>query len=361
MRETDEIGFKTVWQERFHDSKEWMDEVFPRINREEQAQMLRFEDSVASIMLLRRFDYLHFDSEMKCGYIYGAATRKKLSGKGLMARLMTQALHESRKRGDALCFLKPAQRWLYGYYSCFGFATTVYIDEQRYVPAHKFHFDKYEFEIEHRVYDIAEFTVAYDRLSASRKSHLIHDEHDFKTILVDNAIEDGLKTVVRRRETHEICAVAIAVVKNGRIIVRDLTAEDENSAQAALSGISAQAQGLRMTVEAEPLRVGVKYEARGMARIINVEKFFESIAAEMPASKIIRVTDGLLDENGGLYEVGRGKVNKYKDVALQKGKTAKIDLDVDVPTLTSILFSSKEMGEVFGLPTCRPYISLVLD
>ena len=56
-----------------------------------------------------------------------------------------------------------------------------------------------------------------------------------------------------------------------------------------------------------------------------------------------------------IYVIDRG------EVIINDGFGGKIDIDVTQEVLLSILSSDKPIGEIFNLPTARPYISMMMD
>lgn len=358
-------GIKRIWQDRFNDSRQWMDMVFARIYNDKNALALEIDGEIVSCLILRQLDYIHLEIPIKVAYIYGAATHRKSQRHGNMTQLMKSALRQSFERGDAVCFLHPAKRSLYGFYSRFGFATTVYIDEQRYTSLHKFHADDARFDIDTAIYDIDRATEAYNRLAAMRPSSLLHDPADFKTILIDNSIDNGYKAVVTDRNTGRISAIAFAHENDGgeSLTVTDITAEDNDSATAALKSLRHQGGEKMMVIDAYPCRSDSRFEARGMARIINAELFLNSIAPLRPETEMtIRVSDPLINENNGVFLIRHGLARRLDNAEYAKPQHdfPRPDLDVSIDVLTSILFSSEKIGDIFNLPTARPYLSLLL-
>ena len=97
-------------------------------------------------------------------------------------------------------------------------------------------------------------------------------------------------------------------------------------------------------------------ESRGMARLINVGRMLKSFASAYPSLKTnMRVTDPILHENSHIYFIDNGSCT------VNDGYMGRLDLDVTIDVLTSIIFSSEKVGNIFGLPTRRPYMSLMLD
>lgn len=351
---------KKIWGERFGDSREWMDMVFSRIYSDDVALTLDVDGDTVSSLLLRRLQYRHLGAVMPVSYIYGAATLRKRQGQGFMSRLMNEAVMTSHSRGDVISFLRPAQKWLFDFYAQFGYTPAVLVDEQRYTAAHIFETFPDRYNVETTVYDIEQFAKEYDRLSLLRPSTMLHDVVDFKTILIDNSIDGGVKAVVTDKESGAMVAVAFATVKDGETLnVSDLLATDDETAMQALWGIRQQIPDMMIVVDAWPERKDIDYTPKAMVRIINVEKFFELIADRFSRTpQQITVHDRIIDENNATFIVSKGRVSRVEQANEGNGAD---QLDVDIEVLTSIMFSSLAMGDIFGLPSTRPYISLLLD
>lgn len=359
MHNKDKKGaVRRVWQERFSDSAEWMEMVFSRIYSDRDALTVEVDGKTVSSLLLRRVMYSHFGVKFNAGYIYGAATLRRHQNRGYMSRLMQRAVMESFERGDVILMLKPARRYLYDYYARFGFSTVLYIDEQRYTPAHRFEYDEGHFTVESTAYDLERLSERYNGMSLQYESTVLHDVSDIKTILIDNSVDGGIKSIVTDISTGDIVAVAIAVCSDDNtIVVRDIVYNSDEAKSAALAGLKRGRPDVKTVIEARPQRDGSPIEARGMARIVNVRQMLDIVAAQ-PSTRpqTIRVTDPYIEDNCGRFRLDNGKC-----VKLTSEQQTHIDLDVSVDVLTSILFSTAEIGGVFGLATTRPWLSLMLD
>lgn len=357
-------GIKRIWQERFNDSGQWMDMVFSRIYRPDDAFALESDGETVSSLLLRPLDYIHFSHPLQCSYIYGAATLKRRQGQGHMTRLLDLTLRAAMERGDAVMFLRPSRKWLYGFYARFGFTPVVLADRQRFTSAHRFISRPDNYSVETTVYDIDRLADDYTRLSACRQSTLIHSAADFKTILIDNSIDNGVKAIVNDHDGNTSAIAFATLSQAGHVHVSDLTASSEEAAEEALAAIKAQIPDRMMIVDAYPERKGIDLTPKGMARIIDARRMLSVIAeANTSLRYVIRLSDPIIKENNAIFAISSGKVTRIS----ADGKDARhdlqprIDLDVSIDTLTSILFSSAATGSIFNLPTARPYLSLLLD
>lgn len=346
---------KNIWRDRFGDSRQWMSEVFSRVYSDSDAITEELDDKVVSSLLLRPFTMTYRDKEMPVGYIYGAATSLNEQSKGFMSRLMVKSLNEAYRRGQTAVFLHPSRRRLYGFYARFGFTTVLFIDEMRYTAAHRFLFDASKYIIEDSQCDMAEIAAAYRRLVSRRGACMLHDVDDFKTIFIDNDLDRGVSAIVRDAESGEIVAIGLAKSNGTSIVVKELIGIDNDSENAVLAAFANRMPGMMTVVEAYPQRPNVKISARGMGRIVNLESFLGLLAGIRPdLHYVFKVTDPIISENNGLFRINRGKVSRVNSAE-------KIDLEVSIDILTAILFSSERIGDIFDLPTARPFVSMILD
>lgn len=349
---------RSIWQERFGDIRQWMEEVFTRIYNNDDARVITDgEGTIVSELLLRPYKMRYGDQIHNISYIYGAATRRAHQGKGYMSTLINQSLATAYQRGDSFVLLRPATRSLYNYYDRFGFATAVYIDEQRYTAAHQFKTDFEKFISEETIYDFDEVSAAYSRLSESRESNILHDAKDFKSIAIDLSLDDGYKAIIRQADTGDIVGLGFAAISDGSAVVRELVAEDDDAAEAVLYTLKSRIGNLPLTLIAPPGRREVNIHARGMARIANVDRFLTLVGASHPeVHQSIRVQDPLIEDNNRIFVMSKGEVSVYpQDTGI------KVDLDVNINVLTQIFSSAPQVGQIFNLPTHRLFMSLMLD
>ena len=359
MDKIDEI--RRLWRDRFNDSRNWMTNVFPRVYRDDEALVIPDDNGagIISMLLLRRYDMLYRGMKVPSGYIYGAATARGMQGKGHMSRLIADALREAYRRGDYFVALQPARRRLYGFYDRFGFATAFYIREERYTSMHRFLHDESQYIIEHSGHDPAELASAYRRLTADREATFLHSEADFKTILIDSELDSGSLVTARSVNSGNIVAMALATAAPDSINVRELAATDDDSAAAVLDALSKQYPERMTVVEAYPgVSSPVRIFSRGMARIVNVKAVLEMAAAMLPdMTQNIRVRDDIIPENNAIFQIDKGKVT----VAAHYDTEIRINLDVDIAVLSAIAFSAARTGDIFSLPTARPFMSMMLS
>lgn len=352
-----------IWQECFPgDSLQWRRMFFDSAYVDEEALTMTDPETgatVSSLLLLSYF--MTFQGRVPgVAYIYGAGTLRRYRVRGFMSRLMKLALREAADRGDTFAVLIPASESLRLYYRRFGFSTVFFYLPQRYSSAHRF-----------RVvgtYDVADARSPqafdfFERMMAQRPCCIQHTRAQFLTVMEDARLSGHCFVAVARADGDGTPAAMVWARTDeltDDLIVCELLSDDRDAACAALTELQRRMPGRPMTLLTQPgnYGTGLNLMPGGMARVVNVESALEAVAANNPDTSVaVRVTDSLLPENSGVYVLNNGTL-KVTD-SLSHGRTP--DLDLDPTTLTSMLFSSRAIASITGLPSERPRMSLMLD
>lgn len=343
-----------IYREVFRDPLEYVEMYFSRVYREEEAMTLEVDGLCVSSLFLQRRVMDFYGEPVQLGYIAAAATRKQYRDRGYMHELLVDSLCKSYSRGDMFLSLIPANRELYFYYDRLDFATVFYIEEQHYTALHQFHYTGDYTDVEDM--ESEEVYEAFNRMMSLRKNSVMHSYNDYLNILADNRVDRGRAIAVRNVE-GEIAAIGFGVMRDDNLVVRELLFDSYDSRNALLDRLQGLFPHVAITVIAVPEDNGTRsIESRGMGRIINAKGMFDSLARSFPQLKMtIKLTDPLLQVNSHIYFIDRGMCT------VNDGFRGKIDLDVDIKTMTSIIFSDGKIGSIFNLETHRPFISLMLD
>lgn len=338
-----------LFDEAFPQDRRWNSWFFDNVYSDDQAVTLVEDGNTVSSLLMQSYQFAFHGSDLQMAYFCGICTAADKRGKGNLSRLMHQALTEAYDREYALAALIPANERLFFVYDRLGFSTTVYVDVERYTSAYRFCEDGYravtcDYEI-------------FRRLEDRRSCAVLHDKLQFKHICEDITADGGGVFAVRS-ENDESMAVAFAVPVSwcDRVEVRDLLATDDKAAEAVLAQVRNRFPNRGLNVFSLPENRRTALSARGMMRIINAEKVLSAIGNDkMAAEQVIRVHDNILPQNNGVYIIGNNGCRRV-DETLRR-----LTLDVDIATLTGIIFSSEKIGSVFGLRTSRAAMPLMLD
>lgn len=348
---------KNMWGEAFKLDSRWLDMYFDRVYRDNDLLTLTAgddDDVIASSLLLQRYVLYFHSVPLPMAYIAGANTRREYRARGYMKELVKLALEMAYDRGDALVSLIPANKRLFFYYDKLGFSTVFYIDEQRYTSIHRFDYGESYTAIDpvnsHEVY------AAFDRMMKERDNVVLHTYDDFQAIMEDVHLDGGQTIALRNNNNGALEVIALVAPDDDRLIVKEILWVTEDARNAALEYARKLYPGKPITVLAPPSNRDIPVHSRGMARLVNARKLLSAYAMRYPKlSQSIRLYDPIIPENSHIYIMDRG------EVVVNDGFGGHIDLDVSPETLLSILCSDSPIGEIFNLPTSRPYMSLMFD
>ena len=121
----DIVALKTLWQEAFGDSLEWLDSFFANCFSEHRFHAI-WEDKKA-VSALYWFD-CHLENH-RLAYIYAVATAKNCRGRGLATRLMAETHQFLREKGYSGAILIPGEKKLFDFYEKIGYRTATAIAE----------------------------------------------------------------------------------------------------------------------------------------------------------------------------------------------------------------------------------------
>lgn len=358
MTQKDEL--KRLWSDSFGDSPEYVDMFFSRVYRDSDLIAAEQNGHTLSYLLLQPYSFMFHGAILPTGYICGANTRRNQRGKGLMSKLMTDALRSCASRGYMMAELIPAYDWLYPYYNRFGFSTVFYIDAQRFTSAHQFGPWEDGFKPVENIFDLA-VSEAFIRMEKMRPCTILHSSRDFLNTLDDIALSPGGKYVAVSRDSGEVVAMAWAESNpddpTAPVTVKELLSTDIPAGRAALRELRYHWPDKSFKLLA-PAGIHPHFiTPRGMCRLTDVGVALSAVAAAQPSFKsTIRVSDPLIPQNNATYRIADGEI----DISAY-ATNSRLDFDVDVSTLADIMFSSPAMGNIIGFPSVRPHISLMLD
>lgn len=341
----------SLWRESFDDSDQFLDMFFSRVYRDDDAIMLEKGGRVVSTMLLQRYSMDFHGVTLPVSYICGAATAPDMRAHGFMGQLLAEGLNESYRRGDFLSALIPASAWLYKYYEKSGFSPVFYTCAEHFTSAHPF-----KHTGDYRPYTELDSKAAYaffDRMMAARPCCIRHTREQFANIIMDNSV-DGGSVLAIAGPGGAIVGMAFAVPGLDEVKVKEVLAVDDDARNGVLSLVRETFGEMQMTVW-EYYSPGLELTVRGMARIVNVMTALSAIAAANPRLKLaIRVRDCVIRENCHTFVIAGGS-------CVIDDRPRRLDYDIDIEVLTSIVFGNEETEKILEFPAIRPYMSLMLD
>lgn len=116
----------SLWHKVFGDDEEYIKLFFSKAYFDSEAFAVTDGDEVVSCLYLLK-SVIRCEGKLYKGrYLYAAATLDEYRGKGLMSRLIGEAIEYAENEKLDFIALVPATDSLYGYYERFGFAEAMY-------------------------------------------------------------------------------------------------------------------------------------------------------------------------------------------------------------------------------------------
>lgn len=139
-------------------------------------------------------------------------------------------------------------------------------------------------------------------------------------------------------------------------VVKDVLSIDEDARSAVLEEVHKEFADMPVTVYGYYKSADGELRQRGMARIVNASQCLSIIAQAYPKMKLaLRLTDPVITENNGIFLLSEGECRKVDN------HEGKLDYDIDIEVLTSIVFGNDVTRHILDFPAVRPFISLMLD
>lgn len=343
---------REIFELCFNEPRRWTNWFFSSIARDSDVVALDIDGRTLSAALMQRYLFAYCGATLPSAYISCVGTRPESRGHGHATALLGNCLRRAHAEGLALAELIPAEPHLFDYYRhAAGFATAFYVEERHYTALHPFEACG---EVIEPDYDILH------RLEQRHGCGVLHSPDDFKYILTDLSLDCGAFMTAARCGDHVALAVAVddGRAPSGGIGVRALLADSAEAAETVMAEVRRRVGERPLSVwnvPSEAMR-SLDLKPRGMVRIVNAEKVLSALAqGNKELNYTVRLRDALLPENFGCYRLHGGSCERIAS------HSRHLDLDVDITTLATILFSAPATGSIFNLPTRRPFISMMLD
>lgn len=345
--------FRRIFRSSFPDPEPWQRWFFSSVVREDDIYLATDASGrAASALLMQPYSFRYRGRILDSAYISCVATLPEARSTGLSSGLMRRAIADARTNGTALLSLIPAEDHLYAFYSRFGFESDYFADEMRYTALHNFD-----------THDAAIIPADYATLSALEEAYgegIVHSATDYARVCEDLALDpasERLAVELPNGDRAILFATYSPTRLDSEVKVKALLSDSDAAAEAALAQLRIRTGERPFLVNRPPLS-NVKFymRHRGMMRIVSPEPVLQALAASEPSLRsVIRLYDEIIAENNADFEISGGTVRRLDS------RAAKCDLEVHIDTLTGIIFGSRKIGSIFGLPATRPYMALMLD
>ena len=212
-----------LWQEVFHDSDEFTNLFFSRVYKPENTLIIRKENRIIASLQMIPYEIKIDGNILPSAYVCGVCTHPSERGKGLMNRLMTEAMELMRQKNYVLSTLIPAEPWLFDFYKKFGYThpvnqkTATYTSGIQSVNTHGTFISSNDTIVRQTnvtCYTFAECTPDtcfsfFDRKQRERRCTILHNPDDFETIIRDLLYDNGNAWIALKAN----CPVGIAFTK----------------------------------------------------------------------------------------------------------------------------------------------------
>lgn len=121
--QSDFEDISNVWQLSFGDSKEYVKFFWNGLVDTKNVIVYRESNRVVAMYFFLECNTIINGKKFKTYYLYAAATHPDFRKKGIMGKLINKGINIAKERGIEYIVLVPAEKYLYDYYSKFGFKT----------------------------------------------------------------------------------------------------------------------------------------------------------------------------------------------------------------------------------------------
>ncbi|MDR0700525.1 MAG: GNAT family N-acetyltransferase [Tannerella sp.] len=213
-----------LWQETFRDSDAFVDLFFHRVFKPENTLVVKRNNRIISALQMIPCEVKVADSILSSAYVCGVCTLPTERGKGIMHRLMADAMNVMRRKGYILSVLIPAESWLFDFYRKFGYIYPVSYTTEFYSPKDS----SMSAEVSGYTFTLctAENGFPYfDRKQRERRCAVLHNVYDFETILRDLICDHG-STWIALKE-NKPAGIAFAKLESGSMIrIKEMLYDD---------------------------------------------------------------------------------------------------------------------------------------
>ena len=302
--ETDEehrIRFETrhLWERSFADPRAFIDLYFREKYRKERNEVIQRNGHVVSALQKLPYPITYGGHMLPASYISGACTDENLRRRGLMGELLNQTHRAMQAEGAMISFLIPATAELSVYYAKHG-----------YTPCFRFAWKTMSAQPqteEIEVVQSSEPPLEYIRTRMQERTMCVqHPLADLHAVVDDMHLTGD--TMWEARRGTLVVAVAICRTETDGVLLRECVYDDNAAREALIAGIAAHYRRNEIDIIDTTATEG---EHMGMARIIDAEGMLSAYATLHPEKHcLLNVTDPLLTENNGCYELANGQCTR---------------------------------------------------
>lgn len=349
----DKIKAEYIWKECFTDSENEVRFYFDELYRKENFLLMEDgEKEIRASLHENPYEMIMNNEKLSSFYIIAVAVSPQYRGKGYMGELIRYSLRNAREKGLDFVFLSPINTEIYRRYG-FGYMSSL--------EKYSISMENIPFERIDRAYEIkkvSEEKNLYEDLIEIYKekmknsfAYLERDENYYRRALKEMENENG-DIYIFYLENKAAGYISL-YKREGSIEVRELFGFNKKVIESMFAFIKTHKEYYPELIIKAPVNSNMNFYIHDqtsmektefpfiMGRIVNVENMLKRLHIEDIELKI-SVTDKVIEENNGVYEISvYGAVSKKDRI--------ESDIEIDISDLNHLIFGYFSIDEMIEL------------
>lgn len=377
-----------LWKDNFHNSDNYFNHILDNYLDPELVEYSVNGPELTAAVVGIPYEFGGEFGKIKGLFLYGAVTKQKYRGQGIMSKLLENINKKAEEKGYAFTFVVPQTERLIRFYDHRGFVKAFYHSEQNYTSLHDFKADYYSIldakkdkvtEMRRKYFTTLSGNLLDENTSPEVvekiKSLVENDENsqlDMEVLHtqadIDAAIRgsklNGQKIYYTMTQQGDVTSVAFTKLKDrSRVDVDRIYSSDLCSWYRLLDHIKKEELDAGIRVYCKPKDVERKELANvhGMAKILNLYEIlkFQAIChGDLKYSILVNEVPGAVE----CYDVRNGKV-KHRSIPTDGDEFDKSKTVMSLRDISCVLFRRPDKGalvaEAFGMPSVNGYLAVI--
>ncbi len=214
-----------LWQDVFHDTDEFVNLFFSRVYKPENTLVIKHNDMIIAALQMIPYDLKLNNKIIPSAYVCGVCTHPSERGKGLMNKLMHEAMNEMQKKGFGITTLIPAEPWLFDFYKKFGYTQPVNYSIEEYT-CHQQSVEAMNTDCPYTFVECTnEHFPYFDSKQRERKCTVLHNVYDFETIIRDLKNDGGYAGVLLK-ENNPVGMIFAQKNPEDKVIIKEFLSDN---------------------------------------------------------------------------------------------------------------------------------------
>lgn len=349
----DKIKAEYIWKECFTDSENEVRFYFDELYRKENFLLMEDgEKEIRASLHENPYEMIMNNEKLSSFYIIAVAVSPQYRGKGYMGELIRYSLRNAREKGLDFVFLSPINTEIYRRYG-FGYMSSL--------EKYSISMENIPFERIDRAYEIkkvseeknlyGDLIEIYKEKMKNSFAYLERDENYYRRALKEMENENG-DIYIFYLENKAAGYISL-YKREGSIEVRELFGFNKKVIESMFAFIKTHKEYYPELIIKAPVNSNMNFYIHDqtsmekiefpfiMGRIVNVENMLKRLHIEDIELKI-SVTDKVIEENNGVYEISvYGAVSKKDRI--------ESDIEIDISDLNHLIFGYFSIDEMIEL------------